>query len=233
MLNRDSTVFLLDVDNTLLDNDRFAEDLRARLTLAFGSDECEHYWTLYDELRIQLGYADYLATLQKFRVGLDTDPDLLEMSTFVLDYPFAERVYPGATAAIAHIGKLGLPVILSDGDIVFQPRKIQRSGLWDVVDGRVLIYLHKERMLEAMRERFPAGHYVMVDDKPSILAAMKQELGAGLTTVFVRQGHYAAESVHEAIDPLPDLAIDKIVDLRRFQLDQLIAAATPATRESA
>ena len=228
----DPVVFLLDVDNTLLDNDRFAEDLRTRLTLAFGADECERYWAIYDELRDELGYADYLATLQKFRVGVDTDPDLLEMSAFMLDYPFEERIYPDALRVIAHLGALGLPAILSDGDVVFQPRKIQRSGLWDAVGGRVLIYLHKERMLKAMRERFPASHYVMVDDKPRVLAAMKRELGAGLTTVFVRQGHYAAASVHETIDPEPDLAIAHIGDLRDFNLAHLVAAATPATQES-
>lgn len=231
MLSRERTVFLLDVDNTLLDNDRFAADLRARLTAAFGAQQCEHYWSLYDELREELGYADYLATLQKFRVGLDTDPDLLEMSAFMLDYPFAARVYPGVAGAIAHLRAVGLPVVLSDGDIVFQPRKIQRSGLWDAVDGRVLIYLHKERMLTAMRERFPASHYVMVDDKPAVLAAMKRALGPELTTVFVRQGHYAAESGRETIDPEPDLTIACIGDLRDLDLAHLVAAATPTTQE--
>ena len=207
------TVFLLDVDNTLLDNDRFASDLRARLAQDFGAAECERYWTIYNGLREQLGYADYLAALQQFRSGLDGDPDLLQMSAFLLDYPFAQRFYPQALAAIAHLRTLGLPVVLSDGDVVFQPRKIQRSGIWDAVDGRVLIYLHKERMLSAMQDRFPAAHYVMVDDKPALLAAMKLVMGDRLTTVFVRQGHYAIESAKLTILPLPDRTIEHIGDL--------------------
>ena len=214
MLSANDIVFLLDVDNTLLDNDRFAADLGAHLEQAFGAAERERYWTIYNALRAQLGYADYLAALQKFRVGLDDDlPDLLQMSVFVLDYPFADRLYPQALEAIAHLRTFGSAVILSDGDVIFQPRKIQRSGIWDAVEGRVLIYLHKERMLDAMQRRFPASHYVMVDDKPQLLAAMKRLLGGKLTTVFVRQGHYAAESVNAVIDPAPDLTIQRIGDL--------------------
>ena len=214
MLSANDIVFLLDVDNTLLDNDRFSADLGAHLEQAFGIVERMRYWTIYNALRAELGYADYLAALQKFRVGLDDDlPDLLQMSAFVLDYPFADRLYPLALEAIAHLRTFGSPVILSDGDVIFQPRKIQRSGIWDAVEGRVLIYLHKERMLDAMQRRFPASHYVMVDDKPQLLAAMKRLLGGKLTTVFVRQGHYAAESVNAVIDPAPDLTIQRIGDL--------------------
>ena len=214
MLSANGIVFLLDVDNTLLDNDRFAADLGAHLEQAFGAVERARYWTIYNALRAELGYADYLAALQKFRVGLDDDlPDLLQMSAFVLDYPFAERLYPQALEAIAHLRTFGSPVILSDGDVIFQPRKIQRSGIWDAVEGRVLIYLHKERMLDAMQRSFPASHYVMVDDKPQLLTAMKRALGGKLTTVFVRQGHYAAESVNAVIDPAPDLTIQRIGDL--------------------
>ena len=148
-------VFLVDVDNTLLDNDRFAADLGARLEEAFGAAQRERYWAIFARLREELGYADYLAALQSFRIDLDDDPDLLHMSTFMLEYPFAERLYPQALAAVAHLRTLGLPVVLSDGDVVFQPRKIQRSGIWEAVEGRVLIYLHKERMLDAMQRRFP------------------------------------------------------------------------------
>ena len=220
MLNAGDIVFLLDVDNTLLDNDRFGADLGAHLEQAFGVAERERYWTIYNALREELGYADYLAALQKFRVGLDDDlPDLLQMSAFVLEYPFAERLYPRALEAIAHLRTLGSPVILSDGDIIFQPRKIQRSGIWDAVDGHVLIYLHKERMLDAMQRRFPASHYAMVDDKPQLLAAMKRALGGKLTTVFVRQGHYAAESANAVIDPAPDMEIERIGDLLELRLD--------------
>ena len=219
-------VFLLDVDNTLFDNDRFGADLGMRLEQGFGAAGRERYWTIYNALREQLGYADYLLALQKFRVGLDDDlPELLRMSAFVLDYPFAARLYPLALEAIAHLRTLGLPVILSDGDVVFQPRKIQRSGIWDAVDGRVLVYLHKECMLDAMQRRFPAAHYVVVDDKPQLLAAMKRVLGAKLTTVFVRQGHYAAESVNTVIDPAPDLNIGCVGDLLARQLPDLLIDA--------
>jgi len=223
-------VFLLDVDNTLFDNDRFGADLGDRLERAFGVAGRQRYWTIYNALREELGYADYLWALQKFRVGLDDDlPELLQMSAFVLDYAFAERLYPKSLDVIAHLGTLGLPVILSDGDVVFQPRKIQRSGIWDAVDGRVLIYLHKERMLDAMRRRMPATHYVMIDDKPQLLAAMKRVLGAELTTVFVRQGHYAAESANAVIDPVPDLRIERIGDLLDHRLPDFLVDAPALT----
>src|SRR5579863_5333741 len=226
MLSPAEVVFLLDVDNTLLDNDRFAADLSTHLDNAFGAAERQRYWTLFADLRFELGYADYLATLQKFRNGLDDDPQLLLMSQFMLEYPFAERLYPHVLEAIAHLRTLGLPVILSDGDMVFQPRKIQRSGLWDAVDGRVLVYVHKELMHAAMQQRHPAAHYVMVDDKPQLLAAMKLVLGDKLTTVFVRQGHYAAASTGFAIEPAPDLSIEHIGDLRQNTLADLYVMRT-------
>ena len=207
------TVFLLDVDNTLLDNDRFSADLDARLERDFGAAQRGRYREIYAALRDQLGYADYLGAMQAFRAGLDEDVDLLQMSTFLLDYPFAERLYPQALDTIAHLHALGTPVVLSDGDIVFQPRKIQRSGLWDAVHGRVLVYLHKERMLDAMQRRFPARHYVMVDDKPHLLAAMKIAMGDRLSTIFVQQGHYARDSIGDAIGPAPDITIARIADL--------------------
>ncbi|MGH8195852.1 MAG: HAD family hydrolase [Woeseiaceae bacterium] len=206
-------VFLLDVDNTLLDNDRFKSDLGARLERDFSRAQRERYWAIYSRLRDDLGYADFLAALQKFRSGLDNDPDLLQMSAFMLEYPFDQCLYPHTFDAIAHLRTLGLPVVLSDGDVVFQPRKVQRSGIWDAVEGRVLIYLHKERTLEEMQRRYPASHYVMVDDKPRLLEAMKHVLGEKLTTVFVRQGHYALESADTVFDPPPDLCIDRIGDL--------------------
>jgi FMN phosphatase YigB (HAD superfamily) len=213
-------VFLLDVDNTLLDNDRFKADLDARLRRDFGVDQARRYWAFYDSGRIELGYADYLATLQAFREGLDDDPDLLQMSGFMLDYPFAQWLYPGAMATIEHLHTLGTPVILSDGDVVFQPRKVQRSGLREALQGRVLIYLHKQDMLGAVQRRFPARRYVMVDDKPRLLAEMKQVLGARLTTVFVRQGHYAEEAVGAVIDPPPDIVIGRIGELAGFDLER-------------
>jgi FMN phosphatase YigB (HAD superfamily) len=209
-------MFMFDVDNTLLDNDRFAADLTARLDDDFGKPQCERYWSIYAELRDRLGYADYLGALQAFRAGANDDPALLRMSAFLLDYPFSERLYPRALAALDHLRKIGATAIVSDGDIVFQPRKIQHSGLWDAVEGRVLVTVHKERRLDLVQRRFPAGHYVMIEDKPQLLAAMKQVLGAKLTTVFVRQGHYARQSSSLEIELAPDLTVERIGDLCDF-----------------
>jgi FMN phosphatase YigB (HAD superfamily) len=224
LLSEGEVVFLLDVDNTLLDNDRFVMDLGARLEQAFGAAERDRYWAIFDALREELSYADYLGALEQFRAGLDDDPDLLQMSSFMLEYPFAERIYPRALDAIAYLRRFGLPVILSDGDVVFQPRKVQRSGIWNAVQGRVLIYVHKERALDAMQQRYTAQRYVMVDDKAQLLAAMKRVLGARLTTVFVNQGHYAAQSAGTMIDPPPDLRIERIGDLLDLDLADFLVA---------
>jgi FMN phosphatase YigB (HAD superfamily) len=213
MLSAGPVVFLLDVDNTLLDNDRFAADLGDRLEAAFGASERARYWAIFGRLRDQLGLADYLGSLQQFRTGLDDHPELLAMSEFLLEYPFTARLFPRALEAVARLRTLGLPVILSDGDIVFQPRKIHRSGIWDAVEGRVMIYLHKERVLDHMQQRYPAKHYVMVDDKPNLLAAMKTVLKDKLTTVFVRQGHYAVAPESASVTPSPDMTIERIGDL--------------------
>jgi FMN phosphatase YigB (HAD superfamily) len=218
VLNPESVIFLLDVDDTLLDNDRFTKDLGDRLESAFGAAERARYWEIFGRRREALGLADYLGALQDFRSGLDDNPQLLGMSDFLLEYPFASRLYPQALEAVAHLRTLGLPVVLSDGDIVFQPRKIQRSGIWAAVEGRVLIYLHKEKMLEHMQQRYPAKHYVMVDDKANLLGAMKSALGARLTTVFVRQGHYALAAESKSAEPAPDLVIERIGDLLNHDL---------------
>ena len=217
-------VFLFDVDNTLLDNDHFTADLTAHLDAAFGKSERERYWAIYAELRQTLGYADYLATLQSFRKDSvkEKDSALLQMSSFMLDYPFDERLYSNALAAIQHLGLLGITAILSDGDIVFQPRKVQRSGLWDAFAGQVLITVHKEQNLAEMQERFPASHYVMIDDKPKLLTAMTKGLDDRVTTVFVRQGHYALESFATPITPAPDISIACIGDLLALQLSDFI-----------
>jgi FMN phosphatase YigB (HAD superfamily) len=229
VLSEGEVVFLLDVDNTLLDNDRFGADLGARLEEAFGADRRDRYWAILAAMREELSYVDYLGALEKFRVGLDDHPDLLQMSSFMLEYPFADRLYPRAVKAIAHLRTMGLPVILSDGDVVFQPRKIERSGIWNAVRGRVLIYLHKERALDAMQRRYPARHYVMVDDKVQLLAVMKRVLGEKLTTVFVRQGHYAAQSAAQSgntmIDPPPDVTIERIGDLLDHDLSYFLVAS--------
>ncbi len=210
-------VFLLDVDNTLLDNDCVLADLKNHLEQEFGVASSNRYWAIFEALRTELGYADYLGALQRYRRaesgGAMNDPRLLMMSSYLVDYPFADRLYAGALDAVAHLGKLGLPVLLTDGDVVFQPRKILRSGLWDAVDGRVLIYIHKEQMLDDLQQRYPARHYVMVDDKLRILAAMKTILGERLTTVFPRQGHYALDSHNLANYSPADLTIEHIGDL--------------------
>lgn len=213
-VNASSTVFLLDVDNTLLDNDHFASDLRAHLTQQFGQEECDRYWSVYEQLRDTVGYADYLGALQHFRREQDARPGLLATAAWLLDYPFEERVFPHALSTIEALNKLGRTAILSDGDIVFQPHKIDRAGIYGAVRGEVLIFVHKELSLDAMQARYPAPHYVMVDDKPNLLAAMKRSLGDKLTTVFVRQGHYAAIADMASIHPAPDYTIEKIADLK-------------------
>ena len=207
------TVFLLDVDNTLLDNDAVVEDLRRHLIAAFGA-KCERqYWEIFEELRRDLGYADYLGALQRFRAEHPRDPHLLEISLFLLAYPFADRVYPGAFEAIRQLRSRGPVVILSDGDVVFQPRKVERSGLWKAVEGRVLIYIHKEQTLDDVERRYPAERYVMVDDKVRILSEMKKAWRERLTTVFVRQGHYAHDQSLLAAHPAPDITIEHIREL--------------------
>ncbi len=225
MTAADDVVFLLDVDNTLLDNDRVQDDLRTHLASEFGPKSRDRYWEIFEALRAELGYADYLGALQRYRLGLMSDPRLLQMSAFLVDYPFADRLYPGALEAISHLARWGPTVILSDGDVVFQPRKVQRSGLWGAVEGRVLIYIHKEQMLADLEQRYPARHYLMVDDKLRILAAMKKALGNRLTTVFPRQGHYALDPHILSAYPPADLAIERIGDLRNFDLPALVAPA--------
>jgi FMN phosphatase YigB (HAD superfamily) len=219
-------VFLLDVDNTLLDNDRIVADLGLYLEHQFGATNAARYWSIFEALRAELGYVDYLGALQRYRLDSEAvAPDaqrLLLASSFLIDYPFAERVYPRAFDAIAHLGRHGPTVILSDGDVVFQPRKVRRSGLWDAVDGRVLIYIHKEQMLDAMRRHYPARHYVMVDDKFRILAAMKGVLRERLTTVFPRQGHYALDPVERAKYPRADFSVERIGELADANVAQLI-----------
>jgi FMN phosphatase YigB (HAD superfamily) len=207
------TVFLLDVDNTLLDNDAVVGDLRNHLITTFGVECDRHYWEIFEELRRELGYADYLGALQRLRVDRPRDPNLLEISLFLLAYPFADRVYPGAFDMIRQLESRGLVVILSDGDVVFQPRKVERSGLWNAVCGRVLIYIHKEQMLDDVERRYPADRYVMVDDKVRILAEMKRVWRHRLTTVFVRQGHYAHDASLLAAYSAPDVTIERISDL--------------------
>ncbi|HKB13386.1 MAG TPA: HAD family hydrolase [Vicinamibacterales bacterium] len=213
-----STVFLFDVDNTLLDNDEVTADLKRHLIDNFGEERARRYWELFEELRNELGYADYLGALQRYRIENPRDTGLLRASLYLLHYPFATRVYPGALEAIHQAEQRGRVAILSDGDVVFQPRKVERSGLWGAVEGNVLIYIHKEQMLEDVEHRFPAEHYVMVDDKIRILTAMKKVWNTRLTTVFVRQGHYALDAEQVARYPPADVTIERIGDLATASL---------------
>ena len=209
---RSRIVFLFDVDNTLIDNDRIASDLKRYLIREVGPERQERYWAIFEELRTTMGYADYLGALQRYRVEHPRDPHLLAVSSFLVNYPFANRLLPGSLDVLEHLGQWGPTVILSDGDVVFQPRKIECSGLFDAVEGRVLIYIHKEQELDDVERRYPADHYVLVDDKVRILTAVKQVWGRRLTTVFPLQGHYA-HAPDAASYPAPDLTIERIGDL--------------------
>jgi len=203
-------VFLFDVDNTLLDNDAIIEDLKRHLVDAFGVERERRYWELFEDLRQELGYADYLGALQQYRLENPRDPQLLHVSLYLLRYPFADRVFAGALRAIEAVRRRGPAAILSDGDVVFQPRKVERSGIWNAVSGEVLIYVHKELMLDDVERRYPSRRYVMIDDKIHILAAMKRVWRTRLTTVFVRQGHYAHDAALVATHPPADVTVDAI-----------------------
>jgi hypothetical protein len=216
------TVVLFDVDNTLLDNDRVIVDLRRYLISEVGAGRADQYFEIFETLRAELGYSDYLGALQRYRIAHPRDPHLLQVSSFLINYPFANRLFPGALDAVEHAGTFGPTVILSDGDVVFQPRKIERAGLADTVSGRVLIYIHKEQELDDVERRFPAEHYVLVDDKIRILAAVKKVWGQRLTTVFPRQGHYA-RAADVASYPAPDLTLERIGDLCDYDLPKLLS----------
>jgi FMN phosphatase YigB (HAD superfamily) len=205
-------VFLFDVDNTLLNNDRVAADLKDHLEHEVGSDRQERYWTIFEELRAEVGYADYLGALQLYRANYPSDPHLLAVSHFLWEYPFADRLVPNALAAVKHAKRFG-PVILSNGDVVFQPHKVRCSGLHDAFDGPVLIYVHKELELEDVERRYPADHYVMIDDKVRILTAVKGIWGRCVTSVFPRQGHNALDEEVVGSSPAPDLTIQCIGNL--------------------
>jgi FMN phosphatase YigB (HAD superfamily) len=232
MSERGRTVFLLDVDNTLLDNDRVEQDLKRHLDEAFGVDCRNDYWEIFEELRAELGYADYLGALQRYRVEHPRNPHILEISAFLIDYPFADCLYPQALEVVGWLRTLGPTIILSDGDAVFQPRKIQRSGIWKVVGGHVLVYIHKEQMLEDVETKYPAEHYVIADDKARILAAMKRAWTDRLTTVFVKQGHYANDQSTARYLPA-DVEIERIEDLLNLNLAEIPNGLTRQLRASA
>ncbi len=220
-----TVVALFDVDNTLLDNDRIAADLPQHLDKEIGARGERQYWTIFEELREQLGYVDYLGALQRYRQAYPRDPHLLTLSRFLLNYPFAERLFPQACEAVRQAAEWSRPVILSDGDVVFQPRKIDRAGLYEAVEGNVLIYIHKEKELDDVEQRYPADHYILVDDKLRILTAVKAYWGERVTTVFPRQGHYATDPEVLRTFPAADLSIDCIGDLLKIDQAALLAAA--------
>jgi len=219
------TVFLIDVDNTLIDNDRIQQDLKDHLERDYGLASRVRYWKILEDLFDELGYRDYLGALQRYRVEHPRQVELLAMSSFLIDYPFAKRLFPGSLELVKRMRASGPTVILSDGDVVFQPRKVERAGLWNAVDGHVLIYIHKEEALDDVERRYPADHYVLVDDKLRILTAVKQFWGDRVTTVFARQGTYAHDA--KAIDALPpaDVTIERIGDLLDRDLGMLQEAA--------
>jgi haloacid dehalogenase-like hydrolase len=223
MPDKSPVVFLVDIDNTLLDNDRIQADLKEHIEREFGPGPRDRYWAILERLFETLGYRDYLGALQQYRVENPHEVKLLALSFFLVDYPFAKVLYPGALEVLERLRAHGTTVILSDGDVVFQPRKAQRSGIWDAVDGHVLIYIHKEQELADIERRYPADHYVLIDDKPRILTAIKNIWGQRVTTVFPRQGMYAHDAEALAANPPADITIERIGDLLDGNLSQLIA----------
>ncbi len=221
----ENIVFLFDVDNTLLDNDRVTADLQRHLTKQVGPERQRRYWQFFEQLRAELGYADYLGALQRYRLEYPRDPGLLTVSRFLVDYPFATRLYPDSLDVVDHVKQWGTAAVLSDGDVVFQPLKVDRSGIGSAVDGNVLIYIHKERELDDVEHRFPADHYVLIDDKLRILTAVKKVWGNRVTTVFPRQGHYARDEQALASLPPADISIERIGDLLEFDRKSLLRPA--------
>jgi FMN phosphatase YigB (HAD superfamily) len=220
---RNSMVFLVDVDNTLLDNDQIQNDLHEHLEHEFGAACRDRYSKILEDLFEEFGYRDYLGALQRYRNEHPTDIRLLGMSSYLVDYPFADRLYPGALDVLNRLRSWGQTVILSDGDVVFQPRKVERSGIGEAVSGQVLIYIHKEEALADVERRYPATHYVVIDDKLRILAAIKRVWGEGVTTVFPRQGKFAHDPKMLAVSPLPDVTIERIGDLLSYELSKLVS----------
>jgi FMN phosphatase YigB (HAD superfamily) len=222
---KNAVVSLFDVDNTLLDNDRIVADMMRYLDREVGHQRQQRYWEIFEELRRDIGYADYLGALQRYRMENPRDSHLLAVSSFLVNYPFANRLFPNSLDVLEHFRPWGPVVILSDGDVVFQPRKIERSGLQEATDGNILIYVHKELELEDVEQRYPAEHYILVDDKVRILAAVKHAWGSRVTTVFPRQGHYAHDAKQLAGYATPDVTVERIGDLAAVELAALIAAA--------
>lgn len=219
----DDLVFLFDVDNTLLDNDRVTNDLRKFLENEVGRQRAEDYWEIFEKLRKELGYADYLGALQRYRFKCPYDSHLLAVSTFLINYHFANRLYPNSLDVLEYCQQFGKVVILTDGDVVFQPRKIERSGIFEAVEGNILIYIHKEQELADLERRYPAKHYVLVDDKIRILSAIKSSWDDKITTIFPKQGHYALDENAVAKYPQADITIERIGDILNLKLEEFIS----------
>jgi FMN phosphatase YigB (HAD superfamily) len=222
MTEKHELIFLFDVDNTLLNNDHVERDLRQHLSSYLSPQARDRFFQIFEELRQECGYADYLGTLERYRLEALHDPRVLRMSCWLVDYPFAQRLYPNALDVVEHVRRWGVPVILSDGDAVFQPRKVERSGLWDAFKGHVLIYIHKETMLKDVERLYPAQHYVMVDDKLHLLTAMKKIWGKRLTTVFAKQGHYANDLATLDRYPPADIKLDRIGNLLDYNQEAFL-----------
>ncbi len=226
-MSAEHVVFLFDVDNTLIDNDRIVADMMRNLERDIGHEHQQRYWDYFEQLRTELGYADYLGALQRYRVNHPRDFNIIAVSYFLMNYHFANRLFPCSLDVIEKFKQYGEAAILSDGDMIFQPLKIERSGLREAVDEKVMIYIHKEQELDDVRTRYPANHSVLIADKVRILDAVKKAWGARVTTVFPRQGHYAADTKETAKYPAPDVTVDRIDQLRDYDLARLRAATTP------
>jgi haloacid dehalogenase-like hydrolase len=219
-------VFLFDIDNTLVDNDYVQADLKQHLATTYGPEARDRYWDILEQLRTELGYVDYLGALERYRLEALHRPEILGMSNWMIDYPFADRVYPGAMDAVRHVRQWGLPVVLSDGDAVFQPRKVERSGIWNEFEGRVLIYIHKEEELDDVERLYPARHYVLIDDKLRILSTAKKVWGDRVTTIFPKQGHYALDPAVLTQYLPADIELAAIGDLVKYDPKQLVNQRT-------
>jgi len=229
----DRVVFMFDVDNTLIDNDHIVADMKSNLERDIGNDQQQRYWDYFEELRTELGYADYLGALQRYRVNHPRDFGIIAVSYFLMNYHFANRLFPCSLDVLEQYQQYGETAILSDGDMIFQPLKVERSGLREAVDGKVMIYIHKEQELDDVKARYPADHYVLIDDKLRILDAIKHVWGARVTTVFPRQGHYALDKALVARYAQPDITLESIGELQKYSLDQILSAARTTPKRTA
>ncbi len=217
-------VFLIDVDNTLIDNDAVKKDLDEHITVELGPALAARFWEIYEQARKERETVDIPLALSRLRTQTslaDMDEQTyLHVHSIFDNYPFFERLYPGTLETLHYLRTLGLTVIVSDGDRFFQAEKIFASNLAEAVEGRVLIYIHKQQHLDEIVRQYPADHYVMIDDKPEILADTKELWGKRVTTAFVQQGKYAAEQ--KPPNFAPDISVLHIADLRNYSATQFL-----------